>query len=110
MVIGSYGFDYHRYGNIEIMYIWTGIWSTFFGIVTGVIGIKATNYSIFKLNKIESLHRSFTQLVSDLPDPDPFELKSLGKSLYLGLHYSVHFCHGDITGDTLFYSTYQLKY
>lgn len=64
MVIGSYGFDYPRYGNIEIMYIWTGMWSTFFGIVTGVIGIKASNYPIFQLNKIDNLHRSFSQLVS----------------------------------------------
>ena len=66
MVIGSYGFDYPRYGNIEIMYIWTGMWSTFFGIVTGAIGIYASNYPIFKLNKIDSLHRSFTSLVSHL--------------------------------------------
>ena len=64
MVIGSYGFDYPKYGNIAIMYIWTGMWSTFFGIVTGVIGIKASNYPIFQLNKIDSLHRSFSQLVS----------------------------------------------
>ena len=64
MVIGSYGFDYPRYANVELMYIWTGMWSTFFGIVTGIIGIKASNSPIFELHKIECLHRSFSQLVS----------------------------------------------
>ena len=85
MAIGSYGFDYPRYGNIEIMYIWSGIWSTFFGIVTGAIGIKASSYPIFKLNKIESLHRTFSQLVSHS------ELNLWEQSLYSGFHHSVHF-------------------
>ena len=85
MAIGSYGFDYPRYGNIEIMYIWSGIWSTFFGIVTGAIGIKASSYPIFKLNKIESLHRTFSQLVSHS------ELNLWEQSLHSGFHHSVHF-------------------
>ena len=57
-------FNYVTYGNLEIMYVWTGMWSTVFGVVTGVIGIKASNQPIFKLKKIDHLHRSFTQMVS----------------------------------------------
>ena len=64
MVVGSYGFDYPKYGNPSIMYVWTGMWSTFFGIVTGVIGIKGSNQPIFELKKIDNQHRSFIQLVN----------------------------------------------
>ena len=46
------------------MYVWTGMWSTFFGIVTGVIGIKASNQPIFELKRIDNQHRSFIQLVN----------------------------------------------
>ena len=64
MVIGSHRFDYPKYGNLEIPYVWTGMWSTFFGIVTGVIGMKASNQPIFELKKIDYHHRSFIQLVN----------------------------------------------
>ena len=64
MVIGSHRFDYPKYGNLEIMYVWTGMWSTIFGIVAGVIGIKASNQPIFELKKIDNQHRSFIILVN----------------------------------------------
>ena len=63
-MIGSYRFNYVAYGNLEIMYVLTGMWSTVFGVVTGIIGIKASNQPIFKLKKINHLHRSFTPIVS----------------------------------------------
>ena len=104
--IGSQMFNYPKYGNITIMYIWTGVWSTVFGIVTGAIGIKATSYPISQLKKIENLYRVFVPLVSN---PKNFYGSYL-KNVYSGYHYSDNFIHWFWTGSTLCYISNWFKH